>query len=216
MAVGDYYQLIDLQRLNNQQVVNVYFYEQLAAVAGFPTPAQSLYTAWLAQVRPSLLAIQSTTLTHTGIRVYNLFNPTDMYELDYSSPVPGGASGDAMPTFMAWGFTSPRIDRSIRAGKRRLAGISETDTTGAFPASGAVTRLNLAAGAFNTDLDAGTPTVTDSFVPIIVKRIKEVAPSGDVAYRLPENSGEGHHVMSHNWAFQAITTQNSRKIGNGS
>lgn len=215
MALGDYYQVIDVQRLNSQQVLNVYFYIKLAEVTGYPTDAEAVANAWNTSVRVPLVAVQTASLSHTGIRVYNLFDPADMFEQDYTVPVNGTVAGDFLPNFVSWGFTSPRTNRDIRAGKRRIAGCAETHVSGSVPTGGALTLLNTLAIGFNASLDAGSPTVTDSFVPIIVKRVKTVLPNGEASYRLPENSAEGDHVLATNWAFQFITTQNSRKIGNG-
>lgn len=215
MALGDYYQVIDLQKLQSQQVIDTYFYVKLAEVTGFATDAEALASAWVAEVRPSLLAVQNAALSHVGIRCYNLFDPADMYEADYSVPVLGTVAGDFLANFNAWGFKSPRTRRDIRAGMRRIGGLTETQTTGSVPTGAALTLLNTLAIKFGQLLDAGSPTVTDSFAPIIVKRVKVALPNGHVSYRLPVNSAEGEHVLATNWAFQQITTQNSRKVGNG-
>jgi hypothetical protein len=134
---------------------------------------------------PSLLAVR--TVVETGLR-----------------------GGTQMPRFVAWGFKAERSVGDIRSGFKRFGKISEADTAGDAPTAAMLVLLDAFAENLteNVRYDYGAGMLNAS--PVIVKRIKYTAPSGNPAYRLPE-AGDTLNYMPAVWTFDAITTQNSRK-----
>jgi len=212
MAVGDIYQLLDFQRFLSQEVENVYFYRQTAEDALFPS-AKALVDMWNSQVRIGLTNLQSTGLTHYRYQAINLFNPGELYDVLDSDA--GSAVGDVANSFVAWGFAAPRTNRLIRASKRRLAGVIETDITNGAANSGALAKLNPLAVSFNAQLVNAVVGGSNVFVPVAVKRIPYTTEDGNPAYRLPESSAEAVFRIISNWGYERVTTQSSRKIGKG-
>lgn len=212
MAVGDVYMMTDFQTFFNQQVINVYFYRMTALDGGFAA-AQAVVNSWNSQVRILVASLQNPTLVHNRYQCINLFNAGEFYDVLDSDP--GTAAGAALSPFFAVGFGAPRINALIRASKRRLAGLNEESLSGNTLIPGAITTANNIAAAFNANLVNVPVMGGNEFQPVAVKRIKYTTPGGSTAYRLPETILELVYRPITNWAFERVTTQNSRKVGKG-
>lgn len=125
--------------------------------------------------------------------------------------IDGVRSGTAAPRFVAWGFKQERGRGDMRAGFKRFGRISEADTSGDNPATGVPTLLNNVATRMSTGMFVETSMGQGFALPVIVKRIKYVTESGKDAYRFPNATDPYVFYQATTWAFQAITTQNSRK-----
>lgn len=125
--------------------------------------------------------------------------------------IPGTRTGTAMPRFVAWGFKQERGRGDMRAGFKRFSRITETDTSGDQPHPNAVILLNNLATRMSTGIFVETSLGQGFAIPIIVKRIKYVTEGGAEAYRFPNATDPYIFYQATTWAFQKITTQNSRK-----
>ena len=206
MAFQDLYELVDVQTIAGQEVLNVYYYINNNVLNGGAT-AEDLAEAFEAQVLPSILAVQVELLTHTELRVKNLYTPSDAHVLALSES--GAIATDAFPTFDAVGFRLVQGNGAIRNGAKRIGGIPE----------GAATDGVIDSGTYITALDAvGTAMadtlsllLADVFMPVVVGRILDGG-----SYRLPANSGEAVLGAILEAVFSVlVTSQTSRKIGVG-
>lgn len=216
MAVNDIYEVTDVQTLNSQQVLNVYFYEQRAAfvpLAG--STAQALADEWVESVLPAILACQTTDLVHVEVRVRNLFDASD------AGIAVAGATGviiDAagtLPPFNAFGFQLNTDNAGIRPGSKRLAGVAEFAQNDGVPDAAILVTLNTAADTMAEPITGGLIIEDDIMFPVVVQRVRTGVP-GAYEYRLPETSGEATvGLIIETLVKMLITSQISRKVGVG-
>lgn len=197
MALNDLYIVIDRQKYQNQQVLNLYAYKcTISAGAG----AVPLATAFLGEIIANCHPLQSSALTHVGLLVENLMDPTDFYDTTWGAPIAGDVGGDALSPFVAYTFILNRPSRLIRNGLKRIAGVPEAASTdGVNLVAGYVTLATAFAEALTDPLSDGAGTTWD---PCILHRVRpgHPVPTGDVFTSA---------------AFSHFGTQNSRKIGRG-
>lgn len=207
-GVGDIYQIVDAQRLDNQVVLNVYFYKRLAEVL-VGNPAQQVADTFEASFLPQLLPAQSTSLVHEEIRVQNLFDATDQYTKVISEAGSVAATDDATP-FDAYGIRLVQDNGALRNGSKRIGGVVEdASSAGVLNDSTIIAALVTAGVGMITGLDIGL--VANAIVPVIVGRIND---GGN--YRLPTNSGEAivGNIIDALYNVD-VTSQTSRKYGRG-
>lgn len=202
--------LIDNSQSNNE-FINSFFYD-VDDLLPSSIVASSLATEFHDQVVDGAGGIMSVLQTATVARLIVVTSPFDPTVLSISNiNLVGLRAGTAMPKFVAWGFKSQRTRADIRAGFKRFGRISESDTAGDVPNGTALGLLNTLAGTLQTNLNPSDGVSSFIARPVIVKRIKYTSPSGNPAYRLPNDPLEYEYSVADNWGFDEITTQNSRK-----
>lgn len=220
MSVGDVYEIVDVQTLKGQQVLNVYTYLQFGAVV--PVPPTPNIAAVLAvafsehDVFLNALGLQSTEVEHTAIKVRNLFDVSDQYDLIGSWLGENGTAGGIQTTFDAIGFLEGIDNGAVRPGHKRLAGIPDANADdGVITNAGELSTAAAYANAASTNIQAGSILPVDTWSPVVVKRVRSGTP-GNYEYRFPNNSGELIFGTILEVAFNALlTSQVSRKIGRG-
>lgn len=210
MAVGDCY-MIDWEQVYGSQAIHtVWFYRSVSADAD----AQDIAESFEAQVKDVISLTQSSGVVHVALHVRNLFSLTDFYDLALTGA--GGYAGDDLPVFCAYGFTLHRASAVTRNGSKRIPGVIEAvQTDGVVTDASQITALDGWADAILATLVDVATSLVNYAVPIIVKRIFVDDPDGDY-YRLPDDLGEFQYsdISDVDWS-PTITTQNSRKVGNG-
>lgn len=220
MSVGDVYELVDVQTLKGQEVLNVYQYQQIGAVVPLdPTPNIAAVLAYEYSVGPllgSLRSVQSPELEHTAIRVRNLFDGSDVYDLVGSWPGASGGAPAIDSTFNAVGFVESLNNGLVKPGHKRYAGLTDdVQTDGVITGSGALGVLATMGTELGQNIQVGLIIRTDGFEPGVCKRIRSGV-AGDYHYRFPTSSGELVWGKIIEAAFNIlITSQVSRKIGVG-
>lgn len=217
MALGSVYLITMFSTLRSQQCVNTFTYEQTAA--GTPDMnyavnlAQAFETSVLAVDSPLRQAQFSVNNLITGLRVQNLFDPTDYTEVLYSPVLAGTGGGDYFSPFISVSFRTQWLGGVVRRGFKRFQGVLETVSTNGTLTPAAITQLE----PLGDKLSEVVAHLGAEFSPCVVKRIKETDPiTGKVTYRLPENPTESVSVTGLVYVLQPeLTTQNSRKIGRG-
>lgn len=203
-SIGDVFKLIVPQVIHGNAGLSVFFYRQTDA----GVEALDLLLQFDLNVHEKMKSIQDTATTYQPLETQNLFDPTDFNTLTptFTAGGIGSGSGEQLPPWHSWGFFTPRKNKEMRDGRKRVGGLREGSvndlTWGDTPVDIATRLANFA--------DAIALTLA-SFAPIIVKRIPYVTPEGNDAYRLPENSGELTYYAADDWQFDGVTTQNSRK-----
>jgi len=216
MAVGDVYEVVDVQTLQDQEIQNVYFYRQVNAfvpLAG--SMAQAIADEFVETLVPVIASVQAPDLIHTEVRVRNLFNGVDAATA-VAGVIGGWVSGsDFLPSFAAWGLRMTTANASVRDGAKRIAGIPEIAQTDGVPIPEAIDGLNLVADALAEPITGGLIIEDDILFPVIVKRVR-TGVSPDYEYRLPENTGElVFGTVLETLVKLFITSQISRKFGVG-
>lgn len=207
MAGNDVFQIIDQQTFQGQKVLNVYFYQAGAGV-GSGYDAEDVYTAWAADVLPSIRAAQTAAITHSACIVQNLFDVSDKFVITTS--LAGTRSNLNMtPAFLSVMFALSQANGAIRNGRKAIAGLDTNDiTNGVITGAAAITALGNLATAFETVIGLGSDL---GLTPVVVKRIL----SGGV-YRLPATLAEAviGKVVDAVWN-NIVSHQDSRQIGKG-
>jgi hypothetical protein len=205
---GDLYQIVDVQTLDGQTCLNVFFYKRTISVL-VGDPAEEVADTYDSSMLPAILACQGTSVLHTEIRVQNLFDPSDQFTKVISEAGTFSGTHPANP-FDSFGFRLQQDNGTVRNGAKRFAGmLDESSAAGIIDDSTFITALLALGVQLVTGLDIGI--VSGALVPVIVKRILE---SG--VYRLPANSGEAVYGNVTEALYNAdVTSQVSRKIGRG-
>ena len=220
MTVGDVYELVDVQTFLGQEVLNVYFYEQIALLVILDpseTLASVLANQWIAGPLDTIKAGQSGDVTHTAIRVRNLFDESDQAEVLISLPgLFSASSGDSDSAFVALGIKESTNNGSIRPGSKRIAGQpSNVTVDGVITDSTYLTSSLNTANTLSDNIPSDAPIPVDTWQPVVVKRIKETI-AGKVKYRLPNVITEKVVGIVVSALFNAVlTSQVSRKVGHG-
>lgn len=220
MAVGDIYEVTYTGRLYSQQVSCVFHYEQdLDYVSLEPTKAHDVLNSWNAQVLPKMLPLMTSDMAQDSIRVRNLFNSTEKAELllGGTGTYDLGAGAETLPSFVAVSFSLTGDNAAVAQGQKRIPGISEAAQVDnvLVTAAGASARWQTFADQLKTPLKSHPAMLSDIWLPVIVKRVREGLP-GAYTYRLPSSQAE--KIVSHILvaAFNILlTSQISRKIGVG-
>lgn len=208
MAINDVYQIVDEGLLTGQKCLNVYFYFMETSVPG---QADALHVAegYIANLLPSVVAVQASQFVHTSVRVKNLYDATDAHEELIS--VPGAGASQINSNFDAYGFRLVGDNASVRSGAKRIPAVIDADVAdGVVVDAGLLANLAALGVVLSTTMTFGTLDA-GTLLPVIVKRILT-----GTEYRLPANSGET--VLSH--IIDAlvdifVTSQTSRKVGRG-
>jgi hypothetical protein len=215
-VIDDVYELTLEQVDRGQTVNNVFFYhQQYEFVTTLPTHSQVLAEEWRDQILPAIRAFQPEEILTTGVKVRNLFNVSDGYDLALSLSGLGGAA-EQYSTFNAVGFALNGDNPAVKNGSKRFTGINEVHVDdGVISGSVMPGLLNTVADALEAPVLVGLVIEDPVFVPVIVKRVREGAP-GSYTYRLPETTVEAvlSQVVVAVWNA-IITSQLSRKIGVG-
>lgn len=194
MANGDIYQLIDHQFVNNQEIMNVYYY----VAVGDNTDAEDLKDTFESVMLPAITAVQHNGLVHTQIDVINLDNDADFGEFPLDPNVAGQITGGAaMPSFVSWTFKLHRETRATRNGRKSIAGVEEGQTGGNQPVPAAIPALDILAGFMGNPMSNG---LGDQYAPVIYG--KETGPPSNLPVRV-NNVADA--------SFSHLSTQNSRK-----
>jgi len=217
MAVGDIFEITDVSNYFSQEMVNVYHVRQNSN----PSPTIDPLTVRIANAfvnykLPAIRAIQTLTLTHTAIRVRNLFDPTQASEvlINLAGSRSALETGELYSQFVALSHQFRGDNANIRVAQKRFAGFGEAQLiNGTFNnASGFIGFVAALGIEFlsGLDLDDTVGGIPD-FSFCTVKRMVEDTVKGKV-YSLPTNVLDAEYDIWEYGNFKLrATTQNSRK-----
>jgi len=217
MALGDLYQVRVGGEFAGQDWECVFYYEQrLTFVNTDPTTAQIVAERFQVQVLPSLRSLMNAEVLIDRIQAKNLFNDADAFTQIVGETGDGGLGNSYLATFNAYGFELAGDTEATRRGAKRVPGvIEEVINDGVVTDVGFIANMQDFADACTLWLSVGTVIFTDTFAPVIVKRVRSGSP-GAYLYRLPENVLEKvTNTIIDVLIDLVITSQVSRKIGVG-
>lgn len=217
-TLGDAFVLEDRQRTLSQEILNVFTYRYSTTFTTSTSYSERLAVRWQEQILPLLTAIQTEDVEHTGIKVYNLFDPTDFYEtsISVSGDIPIGTS-QALPPANAVAYRLATGTRAIKDGQKRFVGLpEEQQQNGVIEGAAYITDCNDLSDGLSAWVRDGLIILDPVFEPIVVKRVK--TGTGEAAtYRMPKNASEFNYSRVANAILNLlVSTQTSRKIGRGS
>jgi hypothetical protein len=193
MAIGDVYQLTDVQSLFGIEVLNVYYYKALTG----GTTAGKLAASFNLILRPEIIKCQVDNITHVNTVVLNLDDVTDFDDIPANPAVAGQQVDQSSPSFVTWTFKLNRSDRTVRNGRKAIAGVGETFTGGNGPTAGQLTILDAVAPFFAQVLVDGDG---DEYQPVIYG--KPTGPPSNLPLRVVDVASA---------QFVRLSSQNSRK-----
>lgn len=166
-----------------------------------------------------IAAIVSSTVVWSQVLSRNVYDPTDFIDLPFVPSVPGGAAGEVLSPINAFGLRSNRTRLDIGRGYKRFAGVPEaaSDTGGAINAATLVA-LNAVATLMGDILTYTDGSLTDSFTPVIVKKLKYTTDSGKTAYKYYPTEAEQLTKLAVGvvWeSYDHVRSQVSRQYGRG-
>lgn len=217
MAVGDVYEVVSQQLYGTSTILNVFYYEQIGVVV--PLAGQTIATILAEQFDDQVGSVfrnyQTSDVTHVQVLARNLFDDSDAGSFAVAET---GGAGDAetLPPFVAISFALFGDNPAVKNGSKRIVGIAESNVAdGLITNSEYVSNMETVAAAFAANITAGEVIPTDTWAPVIVKRVRSGSP-GSYEYRLPESIGET--VLSRiagALVNLVLSSQVSRKFGRG-
>lgn len=197
MAIGQMYQVKVFHKYDTEDMINVYYYEQVGATTGGPNDAHGLANAMIDIVFQTERLIVSNHVVFDRVEAICLSNDLDFWTELFDANTFGAVASEALPPFVAWDFKLVRETRASRNGRKRIGGVPES-----FQNKGVVV-LGAAADAVNDHAATlGGSIASISFGGTWVPKI----------YRWNPEAIFG--VVGCDYV--KITSQNSRKFGVGS
>ena len=209
MALGDIYMARLKQRWGTagQDLENVFFYEWTLGAKS----AMDVATLIETQLLPNINAIQTSFVKNVSVDVINMGDLGDF--VSYPLTGAGEIIAQTLPPQNAISYTLKLDTRAVAKGGKRFAGVPESaQSDGVLDEAGYITDV----AQLRTALTAELGDVTQTYKPIVVKRIKTLV-DGTVPpkyrYRLSEAGDTlvtGNVVTvtySHN-----VGSQNSRRL----
>jgi len=171
-------------------------------------------------VGAALQALVSNTVQWRQCICRNVYDPTDFIDLPYVPVATGSGSGEVLSPINAFGLRSNRTRLDISRGYKRFPGVLESQvaTLGDLT-SGAVTALTLVATQMGESLTFTDGTLTDTFLPVIVKKEKYTTGSGKTAYKYYASEAVQLTKLAVGivWEiYPQVRSQVSRQVGRGS
>lgn len=181
MPLNTVYQVRSRQTwgVGGKPMESVWFYDHTAGSG----VAADLAVAWGTALGAPVNALQTNQVRNVSIDVINLGDFSDFASVPWLGG--GGSVGDTLPPFNALSYTQKVSTRAVRKGSKRISGIPESVVT-----NGVVTEAGYQAfmETLRIAMQIEIVTGTDTFLPVVVKRIKEPV-VGTVplqyTYRLP-------------------------------
>jgi len=202
MAVGNHYVLKMSGNLLGQTINNIFRFENVVADG----TAELLWDLFEAQVIPRILAVTSDSMTYTDVEIEAIESPTDFYTTSFSYPGILG-SGEDMPPFTAWAFklNPNRLDR--KGGSKRFAGIREPYQENGVNSGGIQSELDDLAIVLGKRLISGLV----AYIPTLYSKrcVKDSETHRCTNFFIEDFTRVTSAV------YDAISTQNTRKFGNG-
>jgi len=214
VALSDFWQLLDHQVIEGQNILNVYHLKRILAGANANSVGQAFIKSIL---EDEMLASQPNTLTRTTIDVANLGDVTDFISID-SSTLPGVLAGQFLPGFNALTIQLNRTRTDMKNGQKRYCVGGESQQADGEWTSGFLTTMATLATALITPWEEQAAPGVDVCDLVVLKRFCVVAGQDPcVEYRLPNTDAEidaNHYVPTATIVRALVKSQVSRKVAN--
>jgi len=231
------YEVVLSQLCDGQQTVNRWNY-----IGGDATPTEPLAIALVDAMGidptgtltapkantlfDALYDLQWTNTKWVGISAFNVYIPTDFYSVGFAASFAGSRSGpQPLPSFMAYGFRTNRVNRAIRRATKRFVGVSygDLDTDVTFN-NATISLMEILADKMSEVIEStvGLPVGETSYQPCVVKKERYAVPGVTptrYAYRYYTDAAVQltNTAVGINWEiYEDPRSQVSRQVGRGS
>jgi hypothetical protein len=148
-----------------------------------------------------------------------IYTPADFIDLPFVPVAAGTQSGDVEAAFVSLGVRSNRVRTDISRGYKRFGGVNESlvNSFGQLTGS-AVTLLQAIADKMTSVLTFTEGAFTNTYTPVVVKKLKYTTPSGKFAYKYnPDEAAQMLNLASGiTWeGYSTVRSQVSRQFGHG-
>lgn len=183
MALIDLFQLVHTYQAFGVNCANIFHAERANAGEG----AQAINDAYANSILPIYRLLQSDAYLNTSLTTFNLGDPLDFHTQDLAAAA-GFRVGEDAPSFVSAGVRFPTLNRLVRSGQKRFAGILESDMFEGVLSAAAQTLVNNVADALIANWLASSDSHHVCNYVIVKRECEEVDPvTGKcVKYRLPE------------------------------
>jgi len=211
MAITDFWQVLDHQKLSGKNILNVYHAKRIKAGAD----AQEVAEAFAHTVLNSdLLGIQDNNLSRTTVEVENLGEPTDFHSFD-SSALGGTDVGDHGPAFNVATIQFNRTRTDMKNGQKRFTAGNENDEVDGVWDAGMLASLALVGTAIHNPWHTAAAPAVDVCAFVIIKRfcvVEDQVPC--VKYRLADATeiDAWHYIPTSKIVRSRMRSQVSRKV----
>lgn len=216
MANGDVYQVTAKQKINGNDAINVWY----CRMTKDNFDSEDVALGFVDRVIPLILPIQSGSTNWYEVIAENLFDGSDKWVESISLVGAGAYAGDGMPLHDAVGVILNHDNPTIRAGAKRMAGMTESHSTTFGVLDTAImgdwdTVMNSVISE-GVAIDEGGGLINQIAEFVIVKSIPVIV-EGVTGYRLPESAVEAVvGIITSAIIKPNVTTQVSRKADVGS
>ncbi len=193
-----------------QNCANVY--HALRANAG--EMAININDAFAFTIVPIYQLLMTTKYTNTNLVCFNLGNPLDFHTQDLLA-ITGARTGPDSPSFVSAGVRFPTLNRDVRSGQKRFAGLKEDDYNEGVMGAPVLTLVqNLSDALIGNWLASADSHIVANYV--VIQRVCDLldpVTGKCLKYRLPEPPETG--VFFQPTARQVnldVTSQVSRKV----
>lgn len=167
----------------------------------------------------AMQALVNTIVSWRQVLCRNVYDPTDFIDLPYSPVAQGESTGECLSPINAYGLRSNRTRLDIGRGYKRFPGVSEASSGGGgILVSGTLTALNSLATFMTDTLTFTDGSLTDTFLPVVVKKLKYTTDSGKFAYKYYPTEAEqlAKLAVGVTWeSYNSVRSQVSRQYGRG-
>ncbi len=165
--------------------------------------AEDVLASFKAKVETDWEALVSLNWSGTLIEVDEVTSDSNFFE--ESVAIVGEITGDSLPPFNAFSITLSRTTKETRSGRKRLAGVAESQQSSGTLGASTLTLLDTLKTAFTDTL-----TVDGGGVgPVIVRKTFVDPPTVPPTLNPPEDWI--YNPINDGVASNKVTTQNSRK-----
>ena len=183
MALIDLFQLTHNFQAFGVNCANIYHVER----ANSGEFAQEINDSFVFSILPIYRLLQTVQYLNTNVTSFNLGDPTDFHTQDLAL-APGFRTNLNSPSFVAAGVRFPTLNRDVRSGQKRFAGLSESDYADGVLNAAVLTLIgNVSDAIIGNWLASMDSHIVGNFV--IIKRVCDLVDpvSGKcLKYRLPE------------------------------
>ena len=173
----------------------------------------------VSKIGSALSAITNTIISWRQCLSRNVYDPTDFIDLPYVPIVQGTSSGECLSPINSFGVRSNRTRLDIGRGYKRFCGVTESSSAGGGIIAGAAqTALDSLAVLMGDVITFTDGTLTDSFTPVVVKKLKYTTPSGKIAYKYYTLEADQLAKLAVGvvWeSYNTVRSQVSRQYGRG-
>lgn len=208
-----FYNILLYGRLTGQVTLNTFWY---ASQDTLLASASEFGEAWIEYFKDFIPQAAGNVMLYERIVVQEWNNDTNFATIPLTaSEWTGDIGGTSFIDYQCIPFICGSRRRGIKAGSRRLAGVTDAmcNTSGVWNNTFLTTTLEPLADAFSTNIEVPIPAMGDApYAPVIVRHVP-VLTGGKVYYKPPATIGTSDYYLADQWRVKPqFSHQLSRQV----